>query len=413
MYDNEGSASLKRSGLVCACLVFLAIGGVILPATAFTATSGPSIVPEGEAVPGDLVTADIEFIYDVSSMNEFITVYTDLGSASWDAVIIADSREMPLGTRSGRYLTITGFELYNSASSVTKLQVHLEGIVSDYLAGAGQAEVLTIEHIAGDGSTVLDSRTENIAIIDLAAVNGMRSETENGLVQFEEEINRAYSSGTDTSAAEEAAADVRDLIDASYSMDLRSAYAALSEAQDILNREYPLLTTSVTEDRFQNARAVITAIEPAVTDYRDAGGRDEQGILVVLSYRDNAEMLLLLAQEKDFAGDVAGAHQYASDAYEKADCALVYLAGMYEEAGLTMRGYTHAATVPCPSSEGSVTAPGHTLSIPDFTDSERDGGIQGVDIEGTVGFFQVILDGFSGFAGFLQDVYTAFSAIGN
>ena len=402
---------ISLSGAVYGVLFLLAFWCCILPATAFTVTAGPSLVPEEQAVLGETVTADIEVMYDVSSMSEFITVYTDLGSASWDAVIIDDGREMPIGTRRGRYLTITGFELYNPGSSVTKLQVHLKGVVPEYLSGSGDAEVITLEHIAGDGSTVLDSVTENIAIIDVAAVNVIRIETENGLIRFEEEINGAYSAGTDTSAAEEAAADVRDLIDASRQMDIQNASAALSEAQEILNREFVLLTNSVTQYNYHNARGMIAAIVPAIAEYRDAGGVDEQGILVVLSYRDNAEMLLVLAQDRDSLGDEAGAQRYATDAYKKADNAMAYLAGMYTDAGLTMRGYTPAATVPQPYSEGSASTSSHTLSIPDFTGSAQSEGIQVIDVGGTVGLFQEILDGCMGFAGFLQDVAGAFSKI--
>lgn len=413
MNAKQISGRIPLSGVMCGGLFLVAFWCCILPATAFTVTAGPSLVPEEQAVLGETVTADIEIMYDVSSMSEFITVYTDLGSATWDAVIIEDGREMPIGTRSGRYLTITGFELYNPGSSVTKLQVHLEGVVPDYLAGAGEAEVMTLEHIAGDGSTVLDSRSENIIIIDLAAVNAMRAETEADLIRFEEEINAAYSAGTDTSAAEETAADVSDIIEASRQMDIRNAYTALSEAEDILNRELTSLTDSVMQDNFQDARRTIDAIGPAITEYRDAGGVNEQGILVVLSYRDNAEMLLVLAQEKNSSGDEAGAQQYAVDACEKADNALAYLADMYTEAGMTMEGYSPAGIVPQSSMGVTATTPPQTYVIPDFTNAGQSDGIQGIDIGGTIGFLQVILDGFIGFVDFIQNVGEAFSDIGN
>ena len=401
-----------RGGLVCATLAVCVIWWCILPAAAISVTAGPFLEPEGNVVVGDIVTADITFIYDVSSMNEFITVYTDLGSASWDAVIIADSREMPIGRRNGRYLTITGFELYNSGSSVTKLQIHLDGVVPDYLAGAGQAEVFTIEHIAGDGSTVLDTVSENIAIIDLAEVNAMRMETENGLILFEEEISHAYSAGTDTSAAEEAAAVIRDLIDASRQMDIRNAYRALSEADALLHSASTKVADSVIQDRFQKAEEMIAAIEPALTEYRNAGDGDEKGIRVVLSYRDNAEMLLLIAQEKNASGDTPGAEQYAVDAYEKVEDAIAYLSGMYSETGLTMNG---SPPVDCPtasSGQSYSSLPSQISSLPE-TAGSWEGGIFGIDIEGATAFIQVILDECAGFAGFITDVSDSFSEIGN
>lgn len=379
----------------------------ILPAAAFTVTAGPTLEPDEQAVLGDLVSADIEIMYDVSSMSEYITAYTDLGSTSWDVVIIEDGREMPLGSRSGRYLTVTGFELYNPGSSVTKLHVHLEGVVPEYLAGSGEAEVLSLEHIAGDGSTILDSVSKKIAIIDLAKVNAMRTETENDLFRFEEEINAAYSAGTDTSAAEEAAADVHDLIEASRQMNIQNAYDALSEADSLLSVEFTTLTDSVTQNYFQDARERVAAIEPAIADYRKAGGADEQGILVVLSYRDNAEMLLVLADEKNTSGDDTGAQQYAEDAYEKADDAIVYLAGMYTEAGLTLRDYTPGVNSPQSSLGASPSPATQTLSLPDFMDSGE------IDVGGTIPFFQVIIDGFRCFADYIQHVSEAFSEIGN
>ncbi|WAI00672.1 hypothetical protein [Methanogenium organophilum] len=414
MIMNKGAIfGLPRRGFMRAVLVLLAIWWFILPVAAFTITTGPSLTPGEQVVLGEAVTADIEIIYDVSSMNEFITVYTDLGSASWDAVIIADDREMPIGTRSGRYLTVTGFELYNPGSSVTKLRVHLEGIVPEYLTGTSQVDVITIEHIAGDGSTVLDSVSETIPIIDLAAVDAMRTETENDLARFEEEINVAYVAGMDTSAAEGVAADVRDLIDGSRQMDIRNAYAALSEADSVLDAEFSALTNSVTQNHFQNARRMIAAIEPAIAEYRDAGGVDEQGILVVLSYRDNAEMLLVLADEKNISGDEEGAQQYAVNAYNKADNAMTYLAGMCSDAGLTIGGYTAGAVVTPSSSPTSSPTPVQTVLGFDFPDSQQIEGIQEIDIEGIFGFFQVIIDGCMGFVDFIQNVAEAFSDIGN
>ncbi|WFN34689.1 hypothetical protein L1S32_00780 [Methanogenium sp. S4BF] len=407
-YKRITSGELARTGMV-----LIAIWFCILPVCAFTVTSGPSVVPDGHAVIGEAVTADIEIIYDVSSMNEFITVYTDMGSDSWDAVIIADGREMPIGTRSGRYLTVTGFELYNPGASVTKLQVHLEGVVPEYLAGSGDAEVLSLEHIAGDGVTVLDSVSERISLIDLAAVNGMRTETENDLIRFEEQINRAYNEGSDTSAAEEVAADARDLIEASLQMDLHNAYTALSEAKYLLSVGRTTLTDSVTQDFFQNTEGMISAIEPAIAEYRGAGGADKQGVLVVLSYRDNAEMLLILAHDRDSAGDDEGAQRYAEDAYAKAGDAMAYLAGMYTEAGLTMGGYTPGAGTPPPSSEVSATTPAQVISLPYAMDPGVDESVGDIDIEGTLTFFQVVLDGILGMAEFVRNVMDAFSEIGN
>ena len=133
----------------------------------------------------------------------------------------------------------------------------------------------------------------------------------------------------------------------------------------------------------------------------------------MLSYRDNAEMLLVLAQDRNSSGDEAGAQRYAMDACEKADKAMAYLAGMYTEAGMTMEGYTPTATVPQSSTGVSASTSQQTLSVPGYMDSEQSGGIQGVDIEGTVGFFQIILDGFTGFIDFIQDAGEAFSKIGN
>jgi hypothetical protein len=403
----------SSSGVTRAGLFLIAVCLCMLPAAGFTVTAGPSLVPDEQAVLGETVKVDTEMIYDVSSMNEFITAYTDLASVSWDATIIVDGREMPLGSRSGRYLTVTGFELYNPGASVTKLQVHLEGIVPEYLAGSREAEVLSLEHIAGDGSTILDSVSAKIPIIDLAAVNTMRTETVSGLMRFEEGINTAYHTGTDTSAAEGAAADVRDRIEASRRMNISDAHTALSEADSILHTSFTSLNSSVTRDHFQNAEEMVAAIDPAIAEYRDADGADEQGILVVLSYQDNADTLLVLAHDRNSAGDDTGARQYAEDAYEKATDAMEYLAGMYTKAGLAMRDYTPGATGhPQPSSENAVTPSPQLLSLPDFTYSGAEGN-EGIDLEGTLTFIQVIIDGFRGMADFIQHVTVAFSDIGN
>lgn len=386
----------------------------ILPVSAFTVTSGPSLVPEGGAYAiKETVAADIEVIYSVSSMNEFITVSTDLGSASWNAVIVVDGREMPIATRSGGYLTLTGFELYNPGASVTKLQVHLEGQVPEYLAGTDVAEVLCLEHIAGDGTTALDSVSETFALIDIAAVNALRAETETRLILFEEQINCAYHAGSDTSAADRVAADVHDLIEASRQMNPQNAYCALFRAKSLLVNEMTRPTDSVPQDYFQDAEKRISAIEPAVGEYRKAGGSDEQGILVVFSYRDNAEMLLVLSHDRDSVGDSHGAQRYAEDAFLKAGDAMAYLAGMYAEAGLTLDDSTFGALTPRPSLESPATTPAQGISLPNFMDFGGNENVTKIDIEGTLTFFQIVLDGMGSMVEFVRNVMDAFSAIGN
>ena len=410
---KTGYIRISPAVLAYTGLFLIVIWFCILPAGAFTVISGPTLVPDGRAVIGEAVTGDIELIYDVSSMNEFITVYTDLGSASWDAVIIVDGREMPIGTRSGRYLTVTGFELYNPGASVTKLQVHLEGVVPEYLSGSGEADVLSLEHIAGDGTTVLDSVSGTISVIDLAAVNGMRTETENDLIRFKDAINTAYNAGSDTSAAEETAADVGDLIEASRQMGIQDAYTALSQADSLLGAASTILTDSVSRDLFLNAEESISAIEPAIAEYRGAGGADEQGILVVLSYRDNAEMLLVLAHDRDSAGDDAGAQQYAEDAHAKAGDAMAYLSGMFAEAGLTMESSVSGAGPFQKSPEVPAASTSQVLSLPFLTGSGGEDSIVGIDLEGTVTFFRVVCDGILGMAEFVRNAMDAFSQIGN
>lgn len=414
MDENEVRKWKSSGGMVCAGLFVIAIIFLVLPVSAFMVISGPSLVPDrGTYVIGEAVTADIELIYDVSSMNEFITVYTDLGSVSWNAVIIVDGREMPIGTRSGRYLTVTGFELYNPGASVTKLRVNLEGIVPEYLAGIREAEVLHLEQMAGDGTTVLDSVSAKIFLIDVAAVNALRAEMEADLIRFEEEINRAYCAGNDTSATDEVAADIHDLIEASRRMDLQNAYRVLSEAKVLLSGEMTTLTDSVTQDYFQDAEDIISAIEPAIAEYRNAGGADEQGVLVVLSYRDNAEMLLVLSHDRDSAGDDIGAQRYAEDAFAKAGDAMAYLAGMYSEAGLTQEGSTVGALTPRPSLEPSEKTPPQGFSLPNAMDLGGDEHTGKIDIEGTLTFFQIVLDGIGDLVEFARNVMEAFSAIGN
>ena len=402
--------------IACTGLLLIALSFLTLPVGAFTVTSGPFLVPDGGSyVIGEAVTADIEVMYDVSSMNEYISVYTDLGAVSWNAVIIVDGREMPIGIRGGRYLTVTGFELYNPGASVTKLQIHLAGVVPEYLSGTGEAEVLHLAHMAGDATTVFDSVNVKFSLIDVAMVNALRTETETDLILFEERINNAYHAGSDTSAADKAAADIRDLIEASRQMNLQNAYDALSEAQCLLSSEMTTLSDSVTQDYFQDAEAMISAIEPAIADYRNAGGADEQGVLLVLSYRDNAEMLLVLARDRDTAGGDFGAQQYAEDAFRKAGDAMAYLAGMYTKAGLTIgiEGSTPGARAPSLSPESPATTPGHVISQSSVMDSGGYEKAGEIDIEGTRTFFQIVFDGIGNMADFVRNAMDAFSAIGN
>ena len=172
------------------------------------------------------------------------------------------------------------------------------------------------------------------------------------------------------------------------------------------------LTDSVIHDYFQDSRERIAVIEPSIAEYRNAGGSDEQGILIVLSYRENAEMLLVLADEKITSGDDAAAQQYAEDAYEKADEALAYLADMYAKAGLTLGGYTPDVTSSPPTFETSPSSATRTISLPDFMYSGGEDGYGDIDIGGTISFIQVIIDGFWGMADSIRNVSESFSEIG-
>ena len=204
----------------------------VFPAVALQMTGVPEILPGDILVAGDEASVTLEVLYTVSSMSEYMDLTTGLSDARWHVEILSDGRVVGEVSRSGRYAGITGFELFNGG--YTKFIVHLNGTVMEGFYGSGEQTLMSIDHIAADGVTVMDTVEVTAVFLTADDVEGLRMSAEADLRGLGDLISLAYDDGTDTTAVEETYADAEDLIAASSTMPAVQAFSVITSAGEMI-----------------------------------------------------------------------------------------------------------------------------------------------------------------------------------
>ena len=369
----------------------------VLPAWALQTAGDPVISPGKTLVAGDEASVYVEVIYSVSSMSEYMDLTTGLSNAQWKVEIQSDGRTAGEVQRSGRYAGITGFELFNSG--FTKLLVHLNGTISEGFYGSGEQTLMSIDHIAADGSTVLDTLDVTAVVLTAADVTTLREVAASDLENLGGLIRTAAAEGTDTAEAQEAYADAQDLIAASETLPPADAFTAITSAGDLIDGATSGLTEGMYLQTVSSAATTISLTENLLVEYEQSSGYSNERAMVVQSRLESARTFLILAQEKKNGGDDLSALSYAQQARSKAEGSMEYLTSLTEGTG------TSGEISQAPSSTLAPTAAGTLVIIdPGMTPVS---GSEAFDLSSFTNLLGILWGGVSGGVEFINQIADA------
>ena len=358
----------------------------VFPAVALQMTGVPEILPGGILVAGDEASVTLEVLYTVASMSEYMDLTTGLSDARWHVEILSDGRVVGEVSRSGRYAGITGFELFNGG--YTKLIVHLNGTVREGFYGSGEQTLMSIDHIAADGVTVMDTVEVTAVFLTAEDVDGLRISAESDLRGLGDLITLAYAEGTDTTSAEEVHADAQDLISASSTLPPAEAFSSITAASEMIAEAKSGLSETMYLQTITDAQTVISRTEDLLGAYEEVPGYNSEGGMIVRSGLENAGTLLILAEEKKKGGDDSSALSYAQEGRLKAENAEEYLATLMD--GTDRSGEMN----PIPSSTSGEAAD----ETPIFIDPEimNSSGSEGPDLTTITNLLGIFWGGITG-----------------
>jgi hypothetical protein len=369
----------------------------VLPVWALQTAGDPMISPGKTLVAGDEASVYVEVIYSVSSMSEYMDLTTGLSDARWRVEIQSDGRTVGEVQRSGRYAGITGFELFNSG--FTKLLVHLNGTVSEGFYGSGEQTLMSIDHIAADGTTVLDTLEVKAVVLTAADVTILREVAVSDLGNLGGLIRTADAEGIDTTEAQEAYADAEDLIAASETMPPADAFAAITSAGDLIDGATSCLSEGMYLQTVSSAETTISKTENLLVDYEQSSGYSSGGAMVVQSQLESAGTFLILAQEKKKGGDYLSALSYAQQARSKADGSMEYLTSLTEGTGISGEISPTPSSTPAPAATGTIV-----IIDPEMTPVS---GSEGFELSGFTNLLEILWGGVSGAVQYINQLADA------
>ena len=149
-----------------------------------------------------------------------------------------------------------------------------------------------------------------------------------------------------------------------------------------------------------------------IREYEEEGVSDDSRVWVIMSYIDNANTLVILAEDKFKMSDYSSAINYAGQAESKAEMAYECAVGLNNELDIA----SPAMKVTSASTQYSVTSSSTSGSvadldeiIPDIGNNEEIGDIDDllhseVDIESTLKILGLVADALMGAFDFLSDL---------
>lgn len=306
--------------------------------------------PSGNPAQGDEVYALYTVEYDFDSDQESLMFYTDLYNPVWKFTIILDGVEHVKPKISGRYETLSGFELYYPRTYQTYVRAELTGTVPT-TAATGEYKLIEVTHFDAAGNT--DSTVKETRIfINPADMAGIQGSTEVLLSNLRSDIDRYASVGVDTSAAEEkytlannAVATAKTSTTSVQNALLDSAKGYIAEANEILKKAYAEYAINAAKKKTASLDSIINYFEVTKNLASD------KSVWVIKSYNDNAKTLLVLAEEKYSSGAMDAAAEYAALSQNKADEGYSCARSLNSEKGLNMPtdGSVWSATTVLPS----------------------------------------------------------------
>lgn len=365
--------------------------------------------------PGESATAVYTIEYDFESDEESLQFYTDLLSPKWKLSIVVDGVSHDLPSYTGRYVSLSGFELYYDDAYYSQVKITLDGTVPE-VSGTGNYTIIQATWYDYIGDTV-DEEIVEAVIVNPSDIDEILETREDELAELKNYLDEKEDLGVDIDSAEEKYEDAAAAIADAAGSDSASASILLSSAKTYMDESYSLVDEAWAEFLIEQVESTINLVKEMISEYEDEGLSDDSRVWVIQSYVDNAETLLVLAEDKFDLPDYDSARNYATQAQSKAEQAYDYAVSLNED--LDLKSPTLAKTA-SPTKSASPTATGTSDSsglddlIPDIGGDSDISGMDDiihseVNLESAIQVLSVIGDALLDAFDFLSDLISSAS----
>ncbi|WP_048150723.1 hypothetical protein [Methanolacinia paynteri] len=311
-----------------------------------------AISPGNILTPGESATAVYSVSYDFESDEESLQLYTDLLSPKWKLSILIDGVSHDLPSYTGRYVSLSGFELYYDHSYSSVVKISLNGTVPG-VSSTGNYTVIRATWYDYTGDRV-DEETVEATIVNPSDIDGILETRRSELASLKSYIDEKSGLGVDTGSAEEKYDDASAAIEEAEDSDSAAASILLSSAKTYIDESYSLTDVAWAEFSIEQAESTIDIVNGMISEYEDEGLSGDSRVWVIRSYIDNAETLLVLAKDKFSLDDYDSARDYAEQSESKAEQGYDYAVSLNKD--LDLKSPTLAATATATSTKSTKSS---------------------------------------------------------
>ena len=354
--------------------------------------------PGNVLCPGQDATAIYTIGYKFESDDESLQLYTELINPKWEASIIIDGVSHVLPSGNGRYMSLSGFELYYPRTHSSKVEFSLKGTVPEVYY-SGNYTIFRATWYDYEGS-VTDEKVVEAIIVNPSEIESIQQTRENELQLLRNYLDDKYLPGVDLTSAEKKYSDAASAIENAKKADPATSSSLLSDAKIFIDESYLLADKAWADYSIGQAGSKISVVRGMISVYEDKGLSGDSRVWVVRSYVDNADTLLVLASEKFGSSDYDSAGSYAEQAQSKAEQAYDYACSLNKELDLKSPAMQTSSTPKKTTSSPTSTSPGSSgesiddAGVGDFLQSE-------VDLDSAIKILSMIGEGLMGAFEFL------------
>ncbi|ADN36642.1 hypothetical protein Mpet_1890 [Methanolacinia petrolearia DSM 11571] len=311
-----------------------------------------STSPGNVLTPGESATAVYSVSYDFESDDESLQLYTDLLSPKWTLSILIDGVSHNLPSYTGRYVSLSGFELYYDDSYSSVVKISLNGTAPE-VSSTGNYTIIRATWYDYAGDTV-DEEAVEATIVNPSDIDGILETRRSELASLKSYIDEKSGLGVDTGSAEKKYNAASGAIEEAEESDSAAASILLSSAKTYIDESYSLIDVAWAEFSIEQAESTIDIVNGMISEYEDEGLSGDSRVWVIQSYIDNAETLLVLAKDKFSLDDYDSARDYAEQSESKAEQGYDYAVSLNED--LDLKSPTLAATATSTKSTKTSTS---------------------------------------------------------
>ena len=357
--------------------------------------------PEGNLAPGDEVYCYYTVQYDFESDAESLEFYTDLTDPIWRFTISIDGSEQEKAKDTGRYETISGFELYYPRSYQTLVRVKLNGTVPS-VGTTGNYSIFEVSHYDAMGEIESSAKVERV-FLNPSDLSGIQKTMELKLSDLRSEINNLYSLGVNTNSAEAKYTDAYNAVSRANDSTPSVQSSLLTSAETYIEEAGSILDVSWTEYLLEEAGKKIDSVDSMISYFEDSERlSSDSRVWVIKSYNDNAKTLLVLAEDKFNLLDYPKARDYASQAQTKAEEAHSYAAALNDELSLDAPEQTNLWNTVTPAATSTTRTELKTTTV---NPTETKIGSDELDDVDSLLHSEVSIDSFLQIAGKAYDLF--------